>query len=241
MRRLIALSALPRWCDLEGAAASSAPLSLPRTPLLAALERGPADEEVASLPRLYRGDITSVGVDAIVNAANSVMLGGGGVDGAIHAAAGPRLLEACRSVPLVAQRVRCRVGDAVTTPGFDLPARWVVHTVGPHGSDEGREHALRSCYTRSLEEAVAHGARSVAFPSISTGVYGYPMEEAAGVATSAVRDFVEGHRGALDAVVFVVFSESDYDTYAAWLPKSFSRAAGGSDSAADGGGHGGEL
>jgi len=232
MRRLIALSAIPRWCDLEGAAS---PFSLSAS-FLALERRDPADEEVAALPRLIRGNITSLGVDAIVNAANSVLLGGGGVDGAIHAAAGPQLLEACRGVPLVAPRVRCRVGDAVTTPGFDLPARFVVHTVGPHGNDEGRENALRSCYTRSLEEAVAVGARSVAFPSISTGVYGYPMLEAAGVATSAVRDFVEGHRGALDAVVFVVFTQDDYDTYAAWLPKTFPRAAGRVDRAADGGG-----
>lgn len=138
---------------------------------------------------VVEGDITTRRVDAIVNAANEQMLGGGGVDGAIHRAAGPELLAACRAVPEVHHGVRCPTGEARITPGFRLPAKYVIHTVGPvwRGGGRGERESLLAAYMNCLRLAKENGVQSIAFPAISTGVYGYPLEEAAGVALAATK------------------------------------------------------
>lgn len=137
---------------------------------------------------LLTADITRLALDAIVNAANRPLLGGGGVDGAIHRAAGPRLLEACRALPEVRPGVRCPTGEARCTPGFDLPARWVIHTVGPVwlGGGHGEAELLTACYRNALQLARAQGVRSIAFPAISCGAYGYPPQLAAQVARDSL-------------------------------------------------------
>lgn len=159
---------------------------------------------------ILQGDLTRQNVDAIVNAANERMLGGGGVDGAIHRAAGPELLEACRRVPEVQPGVRCPTGEARITPGFDLPARHVIHTVGPvYGEHPDDAACLASAFRSSLALAVEHSLRSVAFPAVSCGVYGYPLAEAAAVSASVVHE----KDWNLDEVRFVLFSDG---AYAAW-------------------------
>jgi O-acetyl-ADP-ribose deacetylase (regulator of RNase III) len=171
------------------------------------LWREPFTPDLPGSMKVIVADITTLKVDAIVNAANSSLLGGGGVDGAIHRAAGHALLEACRSLG------GCRTGDAKITPGFALPARYVIHTVGPvwHGGDRGEPALLESCYQRSCEIAIEHDdIASIAFPCISTGVYGYPINDAAKIAVETCRKYADR----LD-ITFCCFSESDAANYTA--------------------------
>jgi O-acetyl-ADP-ribose deacetylase len=156
------------------------------------------------------GDITKLEVDAIVNAANEQMLGGGGVDGAIHRAAGPRLIEACRAVPEIKPGIRCPTGEARITPGYGLKARFVVHTVGPvwQGGGFDERSLLASCYRQSLALALAHGATSIAFPAISTGVYGFPKDEASSIAAHATLSFLRDHP-TFERILLVAYHPED--------------------------------
>jgi O-acetyl-ADP-ribose deacetylase (regulator of RNase III) len=165
---------------------------------------GPSRPDV----ELVRGDITRERVDAIVNAANTTLLGGGGVDGAIHRAGGPAILRACEKLG------GCATGDAKITAGGNLPARFVIHTVGPVYRDgaHGEPEKLAACYRRSLEVADAEGLASIAFPAISTGAYGYPIEAAARIALGTVMRYLEGKTG-IAHVRFVLFRERDLEVY----------------------------
>jgi len=158
--------------------------------------------------KLVRGDITRMETDAIVNAANKTLLGGGGVDGAIHRAAGPRLLEECRLLN------GCNTGEAKITKGYNLPAKFVIHTVGPvwYGGGNNEREMLTSCYFNSLKIAEERQLSSVAFPNISTGVYGYPKQEAAETAIAAVRSFLETTKY-IREVIFVIFDDENYNIY----------------------------
>jgi len=157
---------------------------------------------------IIRGDITQLNVDAIVNAANRSLLGGGGVDGAIHRSAGPELLEACELLN------GCNTGDAKITPGFRLPSKYVIHTVGPvwHGGNNREKELLASCYRQSLRIATSNSVSTIAFPNISTGVYGFPKPEAASVAFETVRNYLRDHPE-INKVIFCCFDEENFRIY----------------------------
>lgn len=157
---------------------------------------------------IVHGDITRLEVDAIVNAANRTLLGGGGVDGAIHRAAGPKLLEECKTLG------GCAVGEAKITKGYNLPAKYVIHTVGPvwQGGNKGEDNLHANCYKNSLELAVEHKIKTIAFPAISTGLYSFPIERATKIALNTAKDFLTKD-SKIEKVVFVCFSESDFNIY----------------------------
>ncbi|MCX7912918.1 MAG: O-acetyl-ADP-ribose deacetylase [Dehalococcoidales bacterium] len=164
--------------------------------------------------KIVQGDITKQTTEAIVNAANSSLMGGGGVDGAIHRAGGPAILEECRRI--VAEQGRLPPGKAVITTGGNLKARYVIHTVGPvwHGGSHGEEATLASAYRESLNLAAARNISSISFPSISTGAYGYPVAEAAPVALKTVADFLRKAKSSLKEVVFVLYDSTTFEAYA---------------------------
>ena len=164
---------------------------------------------------VVEGDITKQPLDAIVNAANTTLLGGGGVDGAIHRAAGPELLTECRTLG------GCPTGEARITGGYRLPAKWVIHTAGPvwHGGKKGEDELLGRCYRNSLAIARQHDIRSIAFPAISTGAYGFPLERATRIAVLETTAFLKASPS-IEKVVFVCFGSRDYETYARVLEAS---------------------
>ncbi|KAF8913560.1 A1pp-domain-containing protein [Mucidula mucida] len=181
--------------------------------------RFPVDASLLNRISLFQGDITKLQIDSIVNAANKSLLGGGGVDGAIHDAAGPGLLEECR--PLKG----CETGQSKITGGHKLPSKHIIHTVGPIYSKlsvDTKAKQLASCYRTSLQLAVQHSLKHIAFPSISTGIYGYPIEDATHIALKEVRDFVTTEEGSkLERVIFVVWSNKDRDVYRDLIPEYF--------------------
>lgn len=168
--------------------------------------------------RLIKADITKTEADAIVNAANTSLLGGGGVDGAIHRAGGPQILEECRQIR--ARQGGCATGEAVITTAGNLPAKYVIHTVGPvwNGGNNSEEQLLKNAYTNSLQLAVENGVKTIAFPNISTGVYHFPKQLAAAIAVKTVQGFLE-HNDTLNKVTFVCFDEESYAIYNRLLTK----------------------
>ena len=161
---------------------------------------------------LVQGDITNIKAEAIVNAANTSLMGGGGVDGAIHRKGGPAILEDCKKI--VGRQGGCATGEAVITTGGNLPAKYVIHTVGPvwNGGNKNEKKLLAGCYTNSLLLAEQHAIKTIAFPNISTGVYHFPKEEAAAIAVDTVQQFVNEHQS-IDEIIFVCFDEENYAIY----------------------------
>ena len=174
--------------------------------------------------QVVRGDITTITAEAIVNAANSSLLGGGGVDGAIHRAGGPAILAECRQI--LERQGGCPTGEAVITTAGRLPAKYVIHTVGPvwHGGAQGEPKLLADCYRNSLQLAVKHNLKTIAFPGISTGIYGYPKRLAAAIAVATVTTFLteseHSGRGGVDQVLFVCFDEENEEIYRRLLSKN---------------------
>ena len=166
---------------------------------------------------LIKGDITKIKVDAVVNAANSSLMGGGGVDGAIHRAGGPTILEECRKI--IAKQGSCKTGEAVITTAGNLPAKFVIHTVGPlwNGGKKNEASLLASCYQNSLKLAIKHNLSSIAFPNISTGVYGYPKKDATSIALNTVMDYLKQDTF-ISRVYFVCFDEENYQLYQTLVP-----------------------
>lgn len=173
-------------------------------------------DAILSRITLLQSDITKLKVDAIVNAANSSLMGGGGVDGAIHRAGGPVILEECRQI--VARHGRCATGEAVITSGGNLPAKFVIHTVGPvwHGGNNNEANLLQNAYLNSLKLAVENGIETIAFPNISTGVYGFPKEKASHIAVEAVTQFLS-ENDQIKQVYFVCFDQENYELYSQLL------------------------
>ena len=204
--------------DTGGTWGPTDPLMDAMVALVAEIRQRLARGETAAGLEVWRGDLTTLTVDAVVNAANERMLGGGGVDGAVHRAAGPDLLAACRAVPEVRPGVRCPTGEARVTPGFRLPARLVVHTVGPvwQGGAAGEDAALTAAYRAALAAADAAGAATVAFPAISTGVYGFPADRAARIAVETIRQWQAAHARPA-GVVLVAFDRAAEQTLRAAL------------------------
>jgi O-acetyl-ADP-ribose deacetylase (regulator of RNase III) len=178
----------------------------------------------SSAIEIIEADITTLDVDAIVNAANERMLGGGGVDGAIHRAAGPQLYEECKRVPEVRPGVRCPTGEARLTKAYNLPARFVIHTVGPvwQGGGYGEDEALSNCYRNSLKLAEEHQLKSIAFPAISTGIYGFPLHRATKIAVREAREFLKTAKH-VRRIIFVCFGHDAFETYQRELTKTTSQ------------------
>ncbi|XP_068953656.1 ADP-ribose glycohydrolase MACROD1-like [Petaurus breviceps papuanus] len=207
-RDFISLKKIPTWEDTEAKEAAGKE----------AQSRYEVDKALNEKISLFRGDITKLQVDAIVNAANSSLMGGGGVDGCTHRAAGHLLKEECRTLR------RCETGKAKITGGYRLPAKYVIHTVGPIAQGDpspSQVQELRSCYLNSLQLVLDHGIRSVAFPCISTGVFGYPSEAAAEVVLETLRGWLGEHKDKVDRLVICVFLEKDEKIYRKLLPHFF--------------------
>ncbi|KAK0211081.1 A1pp-domain-containing protein [Desarmillaria ectypa] len=224
------MSRSPSTSDGSNTDVEDMPITLEKIPTLAQLfkqaiikavdkPKYPLDSALLDRISLFQGDITKLSVDSIVNAANKTLLGGGGVDGAIHAAAGKGLLEECRGLN------GCETGESKITKGHKLPSKHVIHTVGPIYSSkdiETKAEQLASCYRTSLELAAKNSLKHIAFPSISTGIYGYPIEDATHIALKEVRQFVTTEPGStLERVIFVVWSNKDRDVYQELLPGYF--------------------